>query len=254
MFVVTMMVVGRSGSNRGHYKHSSLPRHPIYNYVKNLMSPEEAQPFHCDYDASQDMEQWTYMLNIPRSGDVNGVRGFYQDRITNDISEKCMNNDIMKKFDGLRTIHHKLIQGDFFAISIEEHKNAINDVIEAIWSTIEDCRMVVPLQDALNWCKNNTDKCVHKRDLLSRYYENAVEIFGALYDMYHIVTRNTMCENNMTTVENYGKFAYDAAQIYSRDLGFDYYLDTEKEVSHDSIKVQFQEVADSVAHNWPTHK
>lgn len=85
-----------------------------------------------------------------------------------------MNNDIMVKFDKIRTLHHKIITGDFFSITIEEHKAAINDVIEAVWSTFEDCRFAVPVQDVLNWCKNNTGKCVHKHDLLQRWYENAI--------------------------------------------------------------------------------
>ena len=89
-------------------------------------------------------------------------------------------------------------------------------MIEAIWSTIEDCRVVVPIQDIISWCENNTDKCVHKHDLVQRLYENAIEIIEAMFDMYNIATRNTMCENNMTTVENWGKFSYDAAQIYSK--------------------------------------
>jgi len=156
------------------------------------------------------------MLNIKRSVYVNTVRGFYQDKIDNDISEKCLNNDIMSKFEGIKTLHHKVITGDFFNITIDEHKAAINDMIEAIWTTIEDCRVVVPIQDIISWCENNTDKCVHKRDLVQRLYENAIEIMEAMFDMYNIATRNTMCENNMTTVENWGKFSYDAAQIYSK--------------------------------------
>ena len=73
--------------------------------------------------------------------------------------------------------------------------------------------------------------------------------------MYNIATRNTMCENNMTTVENWGKFSYDAAQIYSKQLGFDTVLDTEKEVSHESIKDQINHVVDAAAATWTTrHK
>jgi hypothetical protein len=71
--------------------------------------------------------------------------------------------------------------------------------------------------------------------------------------MYHIATRNTMCENNMTTVQNYGKFAYDAAQVYSKQLGFDVPLDTKKEVSHESIKEQINHVIDAAAATWPEH-
>ena len=240
--------------HRGHhYKHSALPKHPIYQYVKDLMTAKDDAPFHCDYDASQDMEQWEYMLNIKRSVYVNGVRGFYQDRIVNDISEKCMSNDIMSKFDGIKALHHKIITGDFFDITIEEHKSAINNMIEAMWSIIEDCRFVVPVQDMITWCQNNTDKCVHKKDLLARLYENAVEIFEAFFDIYHIATRNTMCENNMTTVENWGKFSYDAAQIYSKQLGFDVPLDSQKEVSHESIKEQINHVIDAAAATWPAH-
>jgi len=236
--VIAATVATASAHHHGHhYKHSALPHHPIYHYVKSLMTPAEPEAFHCDYDGSEDMEQWTYMLNIKRSVYVNGVRGFYQDKVVNDISEKCMSNDIMTKFDGIRALHHKIVTGDFFAISLDEHKSAINDVIEAVWSTIEDCRFVVPIQDVLTWCQNNTDKCVHKADYLNRLYDNAIEIFGAFYDMYHIATRNTMCENNVTSVQNWGKFSYDVAQIYSRDLGFDVALDTKKEVSHESVKV-----------------
>ena len=198
--VIAATVATASAHHRGHhYKHSALPHHPIYMYVKNLIHPEP-KPFHCDYDGSQDMEQWTYMLNIKRSVYVNGVRGFYQDKVVNDISEKCMSNDIMSKFDGIKALHHKIITGDFFAISLDEHKSAINDVIEAVWSTIEDCRFVVPVQDVITWCQNNTDKCVHKTDLLARLYDNAIEIFEAFFEMYTIATRDTMCENNMTTV------------------------------------------------------
>ena len=54
--------------------------------------------------------------------------------------------------------------------------------------------------------------------------------------MYNIATRDTMCENNITTVQNWGKFAYDSAQIYSKQLGFDVPLDSKKEVSHESVK------------------
>jgi len=130
--VIAATVATASAHHHHPYKHSALPHHPIYQYVKSLMTPVDA-PFHCDYDASQDMEQWTYMLNIKRSVYVNGVRGFYQDKIVNDISEKCMSNDIMPKFDGIKALHHKIITGDFFAISLDEHKSALNDVIEAVW-------------------------------------------------------------------------------------------------------------------------
>ena len=237
MKFATIAAVATVSAHRGHhYKHSALPHHPIYSYVKNLMSPAEPQSFHCDYDASTDMEQWEYMLAIKRSVYINGVRGFYQDKIVNDISDKCMSKDIMTKFDGVKALHHKLIEGDFFNITIEEHKAAINDVIEAVWSEIENCRVVVPIQDMLQWCQNNTDKCVHKHDLVQRLYENAIEIFEAMFDIYNIATRNTMCENNVTTVQNWGKFSYDAAQIYSKQLGFDVALDSEKEVSHESVK------------------
>ena len=252
--VIAATVATASAHHRGHhYKHSALPHHPIYNYVKNLMSPAEAKPFHCDYDASQDMEQWEYMLNIKRSVYVNGVRGFYQDKIENDISDKCMSNDIMAKFDGIKALHHKIITGDFFAISMDEHKSAINDVIEAVWSTVEDCRFVVPVQDVITWCQNNTDKCVHKTDLLARLYDNAIEIFEAFFDMYNIATRDTMCENNITTVQNWGKMSYDVAQVYSKQLGFDVVLDSKKEVSHESVKEQINHVIDAAAATWPAH-
>ena len=49
----------------------------------------------------------------------------------------------------------------------------------------------------------------------------------------------------MTTVENWGKFSYDAAQIYSKQLGFDVPLDSQKEVSHESIKEQINHVIDA---------
>jgi hypothetical protein len=253
-FSVIAATVATASAHRGHhYKHSTLPHHPIYHYVKNLISPAEPKPFHCDYDGSQDMEQWEYMLNIKRSVYVNGVRGFYQDKIVNDISDKCMSNDIMTKFDGIKALHHKIITGDFFEITMDEHKSAINDMIEAVWSTIEDCRLVVPLQDVISWCENNTDKCVHKTDLLARLYDNAIEIFEAFFDMYNIVTRDTMCENNVTTVQNWGKMSYDIAQVYSKQLGFDVALDTKKEVSHESLKVQINHVVDAAAATWPAH-
>jgi len=75
-----------------------------------------------------------------------------------------------------------------------------------------------------------------------------------MFDLYSIGTRNTMCENNITTVENWGKVSYDVAQIYSKQLGFDVALDAKKEVSHESVKVQIGHVVDAAAAQWSTHK
>ena len=43
----------------------------------------------------------------------------------------------------------KLHEGDFFNISIDEHKDATEDVLDAVYGTIEDCKFYVPLQDVI---------------------------------------------------------------------------------------------------------
>lgn len=124
-------------------------------------------------------------------------------------------------------------------------------VIDLLWKNVEDCRYVVPLQDALHWCGANTDKCIHKQDLIQRLQDNAVDIFMTLWDLYSVVTRDKSCESDNATLDAIGKATYDLSKLYSEQLGFDYSLDAEKEVSHESIKTQFMEVYDTAKATWP---
>jgi len=73
----------------------------------------------------------------------------------------------------------------------------------------------------------------------------------SLWDLYSVATRDRTCEDDDTTLANYGKVAYDLTKMYSEQLGFDYTFDSEKEVRQDSIKTQAMEVYDSAKATWP---
>jgi len=49
-----------------------------------------------------------------------------------------------------------------------EAQKVMNDVIEMIWSNADECKFMVPITDAISWCGDNSDKCVHKVGLLDR--------------------------------------------------------------------------------------
>jgi hypothetical protein len=159
-----------------HHKHhkwypdhvkGDLGHHPVYHWVKSFFEPaEQAESKQCPNLVHDD---WlTHHWKFKQAIYTNVIQGFYQDRIENEVSDKCFDVSSLKKLDGIFAIGEKLRTGDFFAITLEEHKAAVDNVIELIYQTIEDCRFVVPIQDALHWCRDNTDKCVHKHDLIER--------------------------------------------------------------------------------------
>lgn len=150
-------------------------------------------------------------------------------------------------------IFHKVKRGDFFAISIEEHKTAVMSLIDLFWNNVENCRYMVPIQDALNWCKDNTDKCIHKHGLIERLQENAVDMAFTLWDLFYVLTRDKTCEGDNATLDAIGKATYDITKMYSEQLGFDYTFDSEKEVSHDSLKSQWDDLYITARDLWPEH-
>jgi hypothetical protein len=85
-------------------------------------------------------------------------------------------------------IFDKVKEGDFFNISQNETEDAIEDIFEAIFGTIKDCRFYTPVYDFLQWCGDNTDQCIHKKDLLQRLWDNGQDIGFMAYDLYHIST------------------------------------------------------------------
>jgi len=92
-----------------------------------------------------------------------------------------------KQIQSLKNINafkHKLIEGDFFNITINEALKIANDHIEAIWYNVDQCHMMVPVTDIITWCGDNSDKCVHLDGLLDRIQSNYMYIASILYDIY----------------------------------------------------------------------
>lgn len=72
-----------------------------------------------------------------------------------------------------------------------------------------------------------------------------------LWDLYGVLTRDQSCESDNETLNQIGKATYDIVKLYSEQLGFDYTLDTQKELSHESLKTQFNEVYQTAKATWP---
>ena len=80
-------------------------------------------------------------------------------------------------------------------MSINENKNVANDVIEMVWKNSEYCSALVPVADFIEWCGSNDSLCIHKHDLLQRLIDNYFQMAMIMYEMFHIVTRDKLCEN-----------------------------------------------------------
>lgn len=98
----------------------------------------------------------------------NALRGLYQDDIKNDITDKCFNEAGIEKLQKAITLIQKIKVGDIFTITMAEHEAAVMDIIELFWQTMDDCKFHIPVQDLIHWCRDNTDKCVHKKHLVER--------------------------------------------------------------------------------------
>jgi hypothetical protein len=79
------------------------------------------------------MEHFEFLLKMKKTVWTHLVKGLYQDNITNAIDEKCLGDWNIPKFAGVQALHHKVITGDFFNITMDEHKNVVNDIIEMVW-------------------------------------------------------------------------------------------------------------------------
>lgn len=234
------------GHHHGHHGH-----HGHHHHEEKL---EPLADFHCDYDASGDMEHFEFLNAIFRTVWTNLVKGIYNDRITTPVSDKCFGQQNLAKFDGVKALHHKIITGDFFNISMAEHQKVANDIIEMLWTNADECGALVPVTDIIGWCGDNADKCVHKKDLLERLMDNSFPMMMMIYEMYGIVTRDKLCENQTEKLAKIGLFVEDAGKLWSMQEGFDMKFNAKKEVPHESIKDQIHGASKKIHANWPEHK
>ena len=76
----------------------------------------------------------------------------------------------------------------------------------------------------------------------------------ALYDMYEIFTRDTLCENQTQKLAQIGLFVEDGAKVWAMQEGFDMKFDAKKATPTASIKDQIHGVVQKVHENWPEKK
>jgi len=200
------------------------------------------------------MEHFEFLLKMKKTVWTHLVKGIYQDNITNPIDEKCLGDWNIQKFDGVKALHHKVITGDFFNISMDEHKNVANDIIEMVHLNGEYCSTLTPITDIIGWCGENDGKCVHKRGLLDRLADNSFPMMMAMYEMYSIITRDTLCENQSQKLVQIGLLVEDGAKLWSMQEGFDMKFDSKKEIPHESIKEQIHGTIQKVHEKWPAKK
>jgi hypothetical protein len=217
---IATLAAGASAHHHHHHKwykdHKAgdLPHYPIQQLITNYFNgvAGDDKPTNCE------IQENSLLVNLMRMKQVvytNAVRGFYQDRIENDISEKCLSDEGLQKLDKMIDIIYKLKDGDFFGVSVDDYKDAIMDLVDLVYTEHAECKFMVPIQDVLHWCGANTDKCIHKVDLIQRLQDNVVDMAFTLWDLYRVVTRDLSCEDDNETLIQIGKATYDIAKMYS---------------------------------------
>jgi hypothetical protein len=139
-------------------------------------------------------------------------------------------------------------------MSLAEHQGVANDVVEMVWKNGEYCSTLVPVTDIIGWCGDNDGKCVHKQGLLDRLMDNSFPMAMMLYEMYGILTRDRLCENQTQKLQQIGLFVEDAAKLWSMQEGFDMKFDAKKTLPEESIKEQINKTIQKVADNYPEKK
>lgn len=194
-----------------------------------------------------------FLVTLQRTVYTSFVEGMYSDQVPR-FSDKCFGDHNLETIKSVHAFKHKVIELDIFNLSMDEAKQVANDVIEMIWSNVDECKMMVPITDAISWCGDNSDKCIHKVGLLDRIQDNFFTIAKELYDIYEIATRDTLCENQTEKLANIGKVVENAARLWAMYDGFDMEFDADKELPKESIKEQYHTAKQKVYDNWPEHK
>lgn len=165
------------------------------------------------------------------------TKGFYR---TNEdvISDECFGEWIEPKVKEVFGIAKKW-HNDVWTVSLKDAETGALDIVDSHWKNRDACQFEKIGDDMKNWCLENEEICVFKKDMEGRILDNIIPLAGNFVSLYKLLVIDDTCYTDAEIVAEWGKIVENLGEIAAEIGGFDYKWNQKVEKKHIS-KIDFK--------------
>lgn len=205
----------------------------LINAVNSVLRPDRDTK--CTFAPEEQLTDLQVIRMMAQTSVQSFTKGFYK---TNEdvISDECFGEWVEPKVHEIFGVVRKARE-DIWNVSIKDAETAALDIVDSHWKNREVCQFEKIGDDMKNWCLENEEVCVFKKDMEGRILENIIPLAGNFVNLYKLSFLDDTCYTDAEIVAELGKIVENLGEIAAEIGGFDYKWNQKVERKHISKNV-----------------